>query len=156
MAKRSPKARAAQKRAQRKTTSRRKQTQRRITGHAPKPIQVARAPHTPLVRQYSYAGYELPGPEPLAPDQIERLATTTVGEMRDEFEHWASIHSHKHASAYWPHMSDAQVAHAWRVFVFNKDQGYGVGIDVGSEIREYMADWDLDEDITDSDEGNYL
>lgn len=158
MAKRSPKVRAAQKRAQRKTQSRNKAKTRRKSGIAPKPLQAARQPHAPLQETHSaplFGGYELPPLEPLPPEALERLNTTDIETRRAEFEHWASKHSHKHASSYWPGMSDAQVSQAWQVFVFNKEQGYGYDIDVGGEIREYMADWDLDEDISESDEGNY-
>jgi hypothetical protein len=150
--KRSPKVRAAQKRAQRKTQSRRKSAERRRTGVTPKPIRAARPALTEL---HPFGGYELPAPEPLPASALERLSGTDVATMRNEFEYWADTHSHKHASSYWPDMSDAQVSQAWKVFVFNKEQGYGYDIDVGGEIREYMADWDLDEDITDADEGNY-
>lgn len=154
MAQRSPKARAAHKRAQRKTRSRVKAQQRRATGTLPKPIRAARPP---LQERHSapFNGYLLPAPEPLPASAIERLTNTDIETMRDEFEYWASVHSHKRASSYDPGMSDAQVAQAWKVFVFNKGLGYGYGINVGGEIREYMTDWDLDEDITDADESNY-
>lgn len=171
MAKRSPKQRAANKRSQRKTNQRRKQTTRRKVnqqaiahGHKPilpKPIAAARQPtrRIPIVRDYSpddFGGYPLPELDPVPQEYLDARDALSIDEKRQLFEEWANTHSQVHSSSYWPDMPDAQVSQAYDVFVFNKEIGYGSVIEIGPSIREYMHDWDLDENLDDADEENYL